>query len=89
MIKNDLCLLKFKASHYCSRKFKGGICCGGHLAVTYGGELLYLPIFLQLSPPNKFAERELPFQRGLKSRTNIDYSAVNHMVTIMCTNHAE
>ena len=27
------------------RKFKGGICCGGHLAVTYGGELLYLQIF--------------------------------------------
>ena len=24
------------------RKFKGGICCGGHLAITYGGELLYL-----------------------------------------------
>ena len=30
---------------YKSRKFKGGICCGGHLAVTYGGELLYLWIF--------------------------------------------
>ena len=28
-----------------TRKLKGGICCGGHLAVTYGGELLYLPIF--------------------------------------------
>ena len=28
-----------------SRKFKGGICRGGHLAVTYGGELLYLRIF--------------------------------------------
>ena len=26
--------------------FKVGICCGGHLAVTYGGELLYLQIFL-------------------------------------------
>ena len=24
------------------RKFKGGIRCGGHLAITYGGELLYL-----------------------------------------------
>ena len=28
-----------------SRKFKGEICCGGHLAVTYGGKLLYLWIF--------------------------------------------
>ena len=27
-----------------SRKFKGGICCGSHLAITYGGELLYLRI---------------------------------------------
>ena len=27
------------------RKFKGGICCGGHLVVTYGAELLYLRIF--------------------------------------------
>ena len=28
-----------------ARKFKGEICCGGHLAVTYGGELLYRQIF--------------------------------------------
>ena len=28
------------------RKFKGEICCGDHLAVTYGGELLYLQIFV-------------------------------------------
>ena len=27
------------------RKFKGGICYGGHFAITYGGELLYLWIF--------------------------------------------
>ena len=26
------------------RKFKGGICCSGHLAITYGGELMYLQI---------------------------------------------
>ena len=36
------------------RKFKEGICCGGHLAVTYGGELLYLRIFLKLNPPSNF-----------------------------------
>ena len=53
-----------------SRKFKGGICCCGHLAVTYGGELLYLWIFSLLSPPNNFVERELPFPLGFKSRTH-------------------
>ena len=31
-------------SQYRPRKFEGGVCCGGHLAVTYGGELLYLRI---------------------------------------------
>ena len=31
---------------FSQRKFKGGICCGSHLAVTYGGDLLYLQIFL-------------------------------------------
>ena len=35
----------FSQHHLCPRKFKGGICCGGHLAITYGGELLYLQIF--------------------------------------------
>ena len=25
-----------------SRNFKGRMCCGGHFAVMYGGELLYL-----------------------------------------------
>ena len=34
------------------RKFKGGICCGSHLAVTYRGELLYLQICSYLSPPS-------------------------------------
>ena len=50
------------------RKFKGGICCGGHLSVTYGGELLYLWIFSQLSPSNNFVKRELPFPREIKLR---------------------
>ena len=27
-------------SGYSPKKFKGGICCGGHIAVTYGGELI-------------------------------------------------
>ena len=32
------------------RKFKGGICCGGHLGVTYGGALLYREIFFVAKP---------------------------------------
>ena len=60
------------------RKFKGGICCGGHLAATYGGELLYLRNFSKLSPPSNFVKRELPFSCGLKSRRHIGYRAVNH-----------
>ena len=32
------------------RKFKGGICCGSHLAVTYGANLLYLQIFFVPTP---------------------------------------
>ena len=45
-----------------------GICCGSHIAVTYGAELLYRQVFLYLSRPSK---RELPFLRGL----NIGYHA--------------
>ena len=71
------------------RKFRGGICCGGHFAVTYAGELLYLRIILWLNPPNNFAKRELPFPRGLKSRTHIGYRAENHAVTIMCPCHTK
>ena len=75
--------------NYSARKFKGGICCGGHLAVTNGGELLYLWIFLQLSPPNNFVKPKLPFPRGLKSCTHIGYRAVNHAVMIVCAVRAE
>ena len=38
------------------RKFKGGICRVGHLAVTYGRELLYLRNFSQLSLPSNFVK---------------------------------
>ena len=51
--------------------------CGGHLAITYGGELLYLRIFLSLGPPNNFVKCELPFSHGLKSRTQIGHRIVN------------
>ena len=71
------------------RKFKGGICCGGHLAVTYGDELFYLRIFSLLSPPNNSVKRELPLPRGLKSRTQTGYPAVNHAITIMCADRAK
>ena len=69
-----------------ARKYKGGICCRGHLAVTYGGELLYLQILLYLSPPSKY---ELPLLQAIKSCTHNDYSAVNHVVTMMCIDHAK
>ena len=71
------------------KKFKGGIWCGGHLAVSYGGELLYLRIFSELSLPYSFVKRELPFLYGLKLRTQIGYRVVNHAVTIMCADRAE
>ena len=48
--------------HLQPRKFTGEICCGSHLPVMYGGELLCLWIFSYLSPPSK---RELPFVSGL------------------------
>ena len=31
--------IKMLGNDWIPRKFKGGICCGSHLAVTYGGEL--------------------------------------------------
>lgn len=34
-----------KVDLFWPRKFKGGIPCGSHLAITYGGQLLYLQIF--------------------------------------------
>ena len=30
---------------FIQRKFRVGICCGGYLAIRYGGEVLYLRIF--------------------------------------------
>ena len=36
------------------RKFKGGICCGSHLAITYGCELLYRRIFFVGKPAKQF-----------------------------------
>ena len=65
--QNKTCINKLESIRvFHTRKFKEGICCGGHLAVTSGGELLYLQIFLSLSPLNNFVTCELPFSRGLK-----------------------
>ena len=55
------------------RKFKGRICCGGHLAVTYGGELLYHRIF----SPSKFVKLELPFPSDL-NHARVQVIALNH-----------
>ena len=40
------CVVLFSCFLFFPRKFKGGICCSGHLAITYEGEFLYLRIFL-------------------------------------------
>ena len=52
-----------------SRKFKGGIYHDGHLAITYGGQLLYLQTLLLLSSPSNFIKCVLSLLRGLKSCT--------------------
>ena len=59
-LRNSNMAVKFYEAR--SRKVNGGICCGTHLRVTYGAELLYILIFLYLSLPSK---HELPFQHGL------------------------
>ena len=64
---------------YKVRKFKVGICCGNHLAVTYGAELLYLP-------PSKL---ELAFLTWIKSQPHIGYRAMNHAVTIIHADRAD
>ena len=38
------------------RKFKGGICCGSHLAITYESKLLHLQNYFELSPPSNFVK---------------------------------
>ena len=40
-------------------KFKGEICCGGHLAIAYGGKLLYRRIFSLLSQQTNLLQHEL------------------------------
>ena len=72
-----------------SKEIQGGICCSSHLAVTYGGELLYLRIFSLLSPPRNFVKRELLFPHGLQSGMHIGYRVMNRAITIMCSDRAE
>ena len=55
-------LLEKHRGFIADKEIEGSICCGGHVAVRYGEELLYLRIFLYLSPPSK---RGLPFTHGL------------------------
>ena len=55
--------------------------------VTNTKEWHFDPQFLKLAlplPPNNFVECELPFPRGLKSRTHKGYWVVNHAVMKMC-----
>ena len=80
-------------SHDCGihpRKFKEGICCGGHLAVTSG-----TPVWRRvIVPPDFFVAKpaikcKLPLPRGLTSRKHNGYRSVNHAVTIMCADRTE
>ena len=47
------------------RKFKEGICCGGHLVITHM-EVQVSYCTSGFSLPNNFLTHELPFPRGLK-----------------------
>ena len=69
-------LLRSLSPYFCSivtswqatfepRKSKEGICCGSHLAIKYGGELLCLLMFLLLNTSSNFVQRLLPFSHGL------------------------
>ena len=64
----------------------------GHLAITYGGELLYLRNFSLLSPPSNFLKHMLPFLCACK---HLGYHAVkegnenenNHIKSVGITTH--
>ena len=70
-----------------SKKSKGEICCGGHLAVTYGGELLYLWIF------RSCARQAISLSvchlscLDLKSHLHLGYRMVKDAAAIMCSSH--
>ena len=61
------------------RKLKEGICCSGHLGVTYGAELLYLQSFFVAKLPSKC---ELPSLHN-------GYCEVNHAVMIVSADRAK
>ena len=52
-------------------------------------EVSYCTFGFFRSPPSNFDKLELPFQRGLKSPTQIDYRAGNRPVMIMCPDRAK
>ena len=56
---------------------KGGICHGGHFAITYGGRVIVPPDLSLLSPPSNFIQGVLALSLGLISHTHLDYCVLN------------
>ena len=69
-----------------TEEFKGGICCGGHLAVTYGGASRF---FIMLSRPTNFVRHVLPFSHRFKSCVHLGYRMVKHEVMIIWADQAK
>ena len=70
------------------RKFTGGISRGDYLTFTYGGELLYLSIFLLWSPPNNFVQQCCLYHVNLNHNA-FKSSSGELAATVSCTNNAE
>ena len=66
MVNIVLEILDCFSSVWVPKKFQGEICCGSHLGVMNGAELLYLQIFL-VSMPAK--EARVAFPAWTKSHT--------------------
>ena len=49
-----LLLLVLGSAHFNPRKFKGEVCRGGHLAVTYGRGVIVPPDFFIAKPAKQF-----------------------------------
>ena len=63
------------------RKFKGRICRGGHLAITYGGQVTVPPDIFAAELTKATLFRVCCFSHmDLLSRTNVGYHAVNTII---------
>ena len=77
----------YQTDLYLPRKFKGGIGCDGHLAVTYVGRVIVPSdfFFANISSPSNFVQCVLPFWHGLKPSMHLGY----HALKIIDADHAE